>query len=246
MTDNYHDPNWSEQITIPVTRVGDRWEFFYGGDVPVREGTLGHLTVGAGQITNKEFLDRLQRPALVKIFPEGTPLLVALSDRTQRVCVPPDLWKQVNRIDIPSEVTRLERVVLGPRRPGASQLNLDGQKDDKSGGLWLKVKGLDKTELISSTVLMPEGLEDPTAISLNHAFTKLSERYEKHRISHTGNVYSRVFYKEANNKWYPLADLREGVLVSAERRLIAEAWQSLEQQLGWRPVIRPSKKKDRG
>jgi hypothetical protein len=39
MTGSYHDSNWSEQITIPVRRVGDRWEFFYGGNLP-NEGGL--------------------------------------------------------------------------------------------------------------------------------------------------------------------------------------------------------------
>jgi hypothetical protein len=40
MTDNFFDPLWTEKVTVPVKRVGDTWEFFYGGDVPVKEGTL--------------------------------------------------------------------------------------------------------------------------------------------------------------------------------------------------------------
>jgi len=90
----------------------------------------------------------------------------------------------------------------------------------------------DRVELVSK----------PTAISLNHAFTMLSEQYESHRLSHTGSAYTRVFYKEADGRWYPLSDLREGVLISAERQLIADSWQ-LEALLRWRPVVRPSKKK---
>jgi hypothetical protein len=179
----------------------------------------------------------------VKVLKQGTPLLVALSDRAQGVHLPGDLRKLVNRNDLPAETTRLEQVHLGPAKNGVTQFNLDGQADDDSGGLWLKVKGLDKTELVSSTVMMPAGFDEPTAISLNHALTMLSERYEKHRISHTGNVYTRVFYLDNDERWYPLADLREGVLASAERQLIADAWQALELQLGWRPVIKPSKKK---
>ena len=90
---------------------------------------------------------------------------------------------------------------------------------------------------------MPDGFDEPTAISLNHAFTLLSERYETQRISHTGSAYSRVFYQEADGRWYPLADLREGVLASVERRFIADAWRELERKLGWRPVVKSSKKK---
>lgn len=36
MSDNFFDPLWTEKVTVPVKRVGDTWEFFYGGDVPVK------------------------------------------------------------------------------------------------------------------------------------------------------------------------------------------------------------------
>ena len=65
-------------------------------------------------------------------------------------------------------------------------------EDFERGGLWLNVKGLDKTDIISSPICMPDGCKEKTAISLNHAFTMLSEMYETHRLSHTGNVYNRV------------------------------------------------------
>ena len=46
------------------------------------------------------------------------------------------------------------------------------------------------------------------ALSLNHAYTLLSERIETHRRSHTGNVFERVFFQK-DNSWYPLQVLRE-------------------------------------
>jgi hypothetical protein len=245
MQGSYHDSDWSEQVTIPVMRVGDRWEFFYGGDVPVREGALGHLTLSSSQVSDSEFLERLQKPATVKVLNEGAPLLVALSDRDQGVFLPPGTKTRMS-LKLPAGTTRLVQVRLGPARNKAIQRKLDEDDesiDDGSGGLWLKVKGLDKAELLGSTIQMPDGFEEPFAISLNHALTMLSERYEKHRISHTGNVYTRVFYQESNDYWYPLADLREGVLAGAERQLMVDAWQALEKQLGWRPVAKPSKKK---
>lgn len=47
----------------------------------MRDGALGHLTVGAAQVTDQAFLQRLQQPAVVKVLPERAPLLVALSDK---------------------------------------------------------------------------------------------------------------------------------------------------------------------
>jgi len=50
-------------------------------------------------------------------------------------------------------------------------------------------------------------LDDLEGCSLNHAFTLLSERYETHRLSHTGNVFECgwVIRKE---RWIRLKDLR--------------------------------------
>lgn len=127
MTASYQDTDWSKQVTIPIRR-GGCWVFCYGGDVPVRDGALGHLTVGAAQISDKNFLQRLQRPAAVKVLKEGAPFLVALSERMQGVHLPGDLRKLVNRNDLPA-------------KSGVTQFKLDGQADDDSGGLWLKFKG---------------------------------------------------------------------------------------------------------
>lgn len=40
MSGSYFGPDWRAKVTVPVKRVGERWEFFDGGDVPVCEGTL--------------------------------------------------------------------------------------------------------------------------------------------------------------------------------------------------------------
>jgi len=59
---------------------------------------------------------------------------------------------------------------------------------------------------------------------LNHAFTKLSETYDTWRISHTGNIYTRVFYQERNGKWYPLDLLRNEKLEKQEQEIAKGLW----------------------
>ena len=61
MSGSYFDPDWAAKVTVPVKRVGERWEFFYGGDVPVKEGTLGELTLSAEQCWRRLKLDPLTR-----------------------------------------------------------------------------------------------------------------------------------------------------------------------------------------
>jgi hypothetical protein len=240
MSGSYFDPDWTAKVTVPVKRVGDRWEFFSGGDVPVREGTLGELTLSAEQITDESFRQRVMQELTVKILDEGTELLVALSDRDtngRRA----GAWPEPYPPSVPPGTTRFERIWLGPVKKKPDEQVLDAELE--RGGLWLKLKGLERCELQGSTVRMPTGFQPPVAISLNHAFTMLSQAYEKHRISNTGNVYSRVFYQDRDKRWYPLDDLRTGVQAEGERKLLNELWAQVEQTLGWRPAPPVSNRK---
>lgn len=242
MSDNFFDPLWSEKVTVPVKRVGDTWEFFYGGDVPVKEGTLGVLTFSLERISDETFRERVTTEKTFKVLDEGTPLLVALSDRSkQGGQIGP--WPKPYPLAVPPGTTRWETVVIGPPREKPAKRPEPGQQEllPERGGLWLKLKGLEKCELLTSTVLMPKGFQEPTAISLNHALTLLSREYEKHRISNTGNVYTRVFYQDRDKCWYPLDDLRRGVQAKAERTLLNKIWADIEKTLGWRPVFTTGK-----
>jgi hypothetical protein len=233
MSGSYFDPDWTAKVTVPVKRVGERWEFFYGGDVPVKEGTLGELTLSADRITDENFRKRVMQELTVKILDEGTELRVALSDRDtngRRA----GSWPEPHPPSVPPGTTRFERIWLGPLKQKPGELPLDAELE--RGGLWLKIKGLERCELLGSTVQMPSSFQPAVGISLNHAFTMLSQAYEKHRISNTGNVYSRVFYQDRDKRWYPLDDLRAGLRVTVERQLLHDLWAEVEQILGWRPT----------
>lgn len=234
MSGSFFDPDWAAKVAVPIKRVGERWEFFYGGDVPVKDGTLGELTLSAEQITDERFRLRVTQELTVKILDEETPLLVALSDRSTNGRLVGD-WPKPYPLKVPVGTTRFERIHLGPlKKKLPEDQTLDPQLT--RGGLFLKLMGLERCELHGSTVLMPEGFSQPTATSLNHAFTLLSQAHEKHRISNTGNVYTRVFYEDRDKRWYPLDDLRMGVQAVGERHLLHGLWAEVEQKLGWRPT----------
>jgi len=218
-----------------VKRVGDRWEFLYGGDIPVVDGVQANLTISTHQITDEQFLARVSQEIRVKVLNQGTRLLIALVDKNDNQTLGKK-WQGALPVRLPPGTTRLEEVFLGERKEQKSAELNDEVDADQHGGLWLRIRGLNKSELISSSIVLPEGLQDDNAISLNHAFTILSKKYEIHRLSNTGNVYTHVFYQEKNGHWYPLSDLRSGVLDDVERSLIREVWREVEQKLGWRPV----------
>jgi hypothetical protein len=236
---SYFDPLWVEKVTLPVKFVGGLWEFFYGGVVPVKEGALGELTISAGQLSEDKFRHRVTQELEVQILGEDTPLMVALSDRSNgggRF----DPWPEfgMGRAQVPPATTRFVEVRLGPKK----ELLDDPHRFDRElyrGGLWLRLKGLERSELFGSSVRLPKGFDPAFAYSLNHAYTRLSQKFETHRISNTGNVYSKVFYQDRDERWYPLDDLRIGVQARAERRLLHELWGEVERKLGWRPPAPP-------
>ena len=228
------------QITLPVKRVGDRWEFLYGGDIPVVDGARADLTISIQQINDAQFLARVNQEVRVKVLNQGARLLIALTDKNEGQWVGKN-WKGPLPVRLPPGTTRLEEVFLGEKKEPKSADFGEEVDADQQGGLWLRIRGLNKSELASSTIVLPDGVQEGNAISLNHAFTILSKKYETHRLSNTGNVYTQVFYQEKNGRWYPLSDLRSGVMDDVERSLIRDAWLEVEQKLGWLPV--PNHKK---
>jgi hypothetical protein len=235
MSSRDRDSRPTEKVTVPVRRVGQTWEFLYGGDVPVKDGTLGDLTFDIEKIEDHAFRDRLTQQFTVKVLDEGAPLLVALSCPEPRR-FPFTEWPDPRPLRMPAGATCFVRVHLGPPRPGvpmdetAPALDLLGSSLRGPGGLYFRRKGLDRCELQSGTVLLPHELEGPPAISLNHAYTRLSQACETNRISNTGNVYTRVFYQDTDGLWYPLNDLRQTVQAAEDRRLLGQLRQLVERQ----------------
>ena len=99
------------------------------------------------------------------------------------------------------------------------------------GGIWLDLQGLQPKGVITSSINLPDGVSIGSAISLNHAFTILSEIYEPWRKSHTGNIYHRILYQEKNKRWYPIEVLRNTAIVKDEHQLIKEQWEEILEKL---------------
>lgn len=69
--------------------------------------------------------------------------------------------------------------------------------------LKLRLRGSKKAQLIDTPVYIPA--LDETAKSVNHAYTRVSEEFEPWRLSNTANVFSKVYWLDAEaNAWRPL------------------------------------------
>jgi len=223
----------TRRLRIPVRFVHSVWECSLGGPVPVEEATEAELVVDPNSISDRAFLELMQREAFHKVLDEGTSLLVSLTVKHES---PPKerLIPLLKRYDhfrgqIDSEFLKswssdtLHFIEVNLAGPDNKQARLFGTN---RGGLWLRTLGVEAVGLASTTIRLPTEISVDPVRSLNHAYTKLSEEFEGSRISHTGNIYTRVLYQERNGRWYPLDLLRNKALDKQELEIAKGLWES--------------------
>ena len=222
----------TRRLRIPVRFVDGGWECAFGGAIPVWNDTVAELFVERTSISDIAFLERMVRKGMHKVLEEGTPLLVCLTIKPQ---YPPPgalgrllksyatLRGAINTSELdywnPSTLAFVEVMLAGPDTKQARLFDTD------KGGLWLITEGVEAVGLASTTISLPSEISVEPVSSLNHAYTKLSETFEIWRISHTGNIYTRVLYQERNGTWYPLDILRDKALEKQEQEIARSLWE---------------------
>ena len=228
-------PLSSRIIRVPVTLVDGRWEFLYGGAVKVKDGAVGELHLDHLYFTDKKFLKALTTKRQVTVLAAGTELRVALTvkqglDATlSSFLLARDATPHRHTAKISVE-TRFVSIHLGG--PTVAQQKKAKEKEIAPGGLFLWLEGMEPRAIESGMVKLPAAPGLEAVDSLNYAFTRLSEVFEPWRKAHTGGIYERIFYLERDEHWYPLKDLRDRALASAERTLIKDLWAAVAEQLG--------------
>lgn len=221
----------SRTLRVTMRFVAGHWELASGGQVPVEEGTEAEIRVPTGSITDPSFLRQMTQKGVIPILPKGTAIRALLSPK-DRKGIPKSILGYLLPVKDPQVQIGL---LLSPDRFSTDacfvEVNLaeptDVQGQDfefRDGGLWLIFEGSIPTDLRSSTIKLPDGVTEEKAISLNHAFTLLSEAYEPWRKAHTGSVYERFYYQEKDGKWYPLALLRDAGIAKQEQKIAADLW----------------------
>lgn len=219
-------------LRVAMRLVDGQWQMTSGGGLPVAEGTEGEMIINIKSITDPKFLARMKARENIKFLPQGTELRAyvvlkkkeALSKELLSHLTP---WAKAQSEIATEYIDNWSRgelhfvhVRIGDNTPQQNR-----QLDANSGGLWLMIEGRESVGLRSSQIVLPKGVADEPLISLNHAFTRLSEVYEPWRTSHTGNVYQRFLYKEADGRWYPLEILRDAAFAKQEQAIAFQLWQ---------------------
>lgn len=165
----FEDP-YRKTVWIPVTVTkGVVSEYGRGTMPPIRDGSGGQLVLSLDSVLNSEDRDRLAGEKSVPFFPPGTELWVHVSHRH----IPDELKEHAaKRTDTAGP---LVRVVL-------------------NDPLMIRLRGIKAATLLDVACTIPALNTD--AQSLNHAYRLVSEKFEPHRRSHTGNVFEEVFVVE--------------------------------------------------
>lgn len=222
----------TRRLRVPVRFVDGIWECALGGAVPVKDGTEAELLVDRKFIGDKAFLEMMERKGRHKVFDEGASLLVCLTIKPESPISDTlrPLLKSYNSLRGTVATEFLD--TWNPGTLAFVEVHLGGPDDKQArlfetnrGGLWLITQGVEAVGLASTTILLPTAITDKPVASLNHAYTKLSETFETWRISHTGNIYTRVLYQERNGKWYPLDLLRNKALEKQEQEIAKGIWE---------------------
>ena len=190
----------AKTIRVPVKVVGGRLTYFYGGDLPkLKEGIVGDLVIPAFGVEAKEVRQKLLAVRNVPLLPASTVLLVRISDQS----IPKILKSHICR-----EM-------------------LDGAKDTPCVDIVLQEPLAMLWRGSKPGSLRPASCEIPAlrrlqAGSVNQAYRFVSEAFEPHRRSHSGNVFQEVFVQRGH-AWHPLNELRSRTEHDLEPLLAADS-----------------------
>lgn len=201
-----HFPEHQKTVVIPVVWKEGKWEPSYGGEMPeIREGTTADLTLSAGALKDENEIKRLSFEKVVEILPAGSLLWARMSRAHYRG----ERKKGVPKGFHSRREERLEEAVLVP-------FFLDEP-------LKLLLRGTKPAQLTPCKCYAEDLPSESELLSVNQAYTRLSERFETTRRSHSGNVFTKVCFTDEENYILPLDFLRKKELRKFENYLEAQS-----------------------
>ena len=183
------DDQYTKTILIPFRVRSGQFELLNGDALPaIRDGMVGHLVVAEYALGKPEDTARFNSSEHASVLPTESRLLAPIAlDKG----MPPELKEYV----LPSQNDKS----LG-ELPGAAYVEIELRQE-----LFVQLRGSKPPRLAPAKCYIPALQEN--ASSVNHAYTKISERFEPKRLSHTGNVFQKVLFHDGNF-WKPLDVLR--------------------------------------
>jgi len=191
---------YAKTVVIPVSIKDGKIEYYGDGEMPkLDDVTIADLIVPAYAFKDRDKLQELSEEKTELILKSGTQLLVQISTGSVN-----KLNKQylAHLEDVNNDYVKNTAGIAGARFVEIELI------DD----LLIILRGTKKSTLSRCKCIIPV-LNNQKANSLNHAYTLISQEFEKHRISHSGNVFKDIYYKkdekDKDDKWLPIDSFRD-------------------------------------
>ena len=190
---------YAKTVVIPVSIKDGKIEYYGDGEMPkLHDVTIADLIVPAYAFKDRSELQELSEEKTELILIKGTQLLVQIA------------VKRANSLD-KRLLSHLEftRETYQPLKDIKGLNNAEFVEIELSDDLKIMLRGTKKATLNRCQCTIPI-LNNQKANSLNHAYTLISQKFEKHRISHSGNVFKDIYYKK-DAKWLPIDSFRDAL-----------------------------------
>lgn len=190
---------------IPFRFVRGRFVHFDDGTeiTELVEGCIGDIVIENLKINDATRIKEYNAEAEVDFLPSGTRILA-----------------RVNSTNVPAELR--ERLSEQGAMIGDVRVEIILEND-----LRLQLRGTKPAKLIDCKCSIPalEGLldKDKQPFSVNQAYTRISEHFEPHRLSHAGNVFNLVYFYDTKLGWQPLSIQRDRCQAKHERQVATKA-----------------------
>ena len=194
------------------------------------EGIIGDLVVPYYAVLDPKARNLFSEERKIPLFKKGAMLYVQLRPKT-----PDDTKPFAAHLLRPFSKGIRQFIQLDQQTPGGGK-SVVAQLQDRSfdtlrvfatielqDTLYLWLRGT-KAPTLSDTVCRIPILKNKDTHSVNHACTLLSEAVERHRISHTTNVFKSVYFlRERPDRLCPLDHVRHDRAVLFEERFKQES-----------------------
>ena len=188
---------FKKTVVIPVLIKNGKIECLDGSELPEINDVIAHLVVPALAIKDKEILKTLSDEKEVSILEKDTLLLAQIkidgSDKLNN-----DFLFYLDYV----------REKYHPSKDIGGLINAGFVEVILMNDLFITLRGTKKAKLKSCKCYIPFLKKE--AYSLNHAYTLISQEFEKWRISHSGNVFKDIYCLE-NKRWTSIDNIREHI-----------------------------------
>ncbi len=188
---------YAKTVVIPVSIKDGQIKYSGEGKMPkLDDVTLADLIVPAHAFKDQSRLKKFTEEKTELILKSGTQLLVQISTGS------------VNKLD-KQYLAHLEYINDIYVKNTAGIAGARFVEIELSDDLKITLRGTKRSILNRCQCKIPI-LNNMDAKSLNHAYTLISQEFEQHRMSHSGNVFKDIYYKK-DDKWLPIDSFRDAL-----------------------------------